>query len=513
MLYEIESNPEVKSEFLIFEDDELIIYGDNRLYHLLLETNMIFFDQTFKITIPGFYQTHSLHVLKCGTAFPIIYAIMKKKKVALYEKLFKIVEELTHCEILEFAGYIMSDYELFNMKFFEKGHKSYCWFHTCQSIHRRANTINKIEYNKKKSFYTLSRHLMNLALVKKDRVKKLFDYLNDNFKGPEEILLLEYFRNNYLSNKYNINNWNVHDISIRTNNYLESFNSMLNRMSNVSHPQRKEFESILEKVVQRNYIKYIEVVKKNNPIRKSKKQLTKQSLLYQIMIDEDSYSDADLLNALLKYSPNIKHVYEEEPEEIENQSKEESQMIEIIEIEDEEKSKMNEIIENEEEQMQPDHKNETINELNDVKTIEIEIDEYYMDRENEMFHFENGWNTHIMTEHEKENAKKFEQLYSEKNQVIENEMTPINDTPEKGLDQPNETNKMDEDFETEEYNSDTEIIEDCNDGKEKKHKNKKPEKKEIETKPKQNKKKKKAYQMQKKFSVTKMNKSIRKGKK
>ena len=255
------------------------------------------------------------------------------------------------------------------------------------------------------------------------------------------------------------------------------------------------------------------MVKKNNPIRKSKKQLTKQSLLYQIMIDEDSYSDADLLNALLKYSPNIKHVYEEEPEEIENQSKEESQMIEIIEIEDEEKSKMNEIIENEEEQMQPDHKNETINELNDVKTIEIEIDEYYMDRENEMFHFENGWNTHIMTEHEKENAKKFEQLYSEKNQVIENEMTPINDTPEKGLDQPNETNKMDEDFETEEYNSDTEIIEDCNDGKEKKHKNKKPEKKEIETKPKQDKKKKKAYQMQKKFSVTKMNKSIRKGKK
>ena len=117
-LNEIESNPEVKSEFLIFGDDELIIYGDNRLYHLLLETNMIFFDQTFKITISNFYQTHSLHILKCETAFPIIYAIMKKKKVSLYEKLFKIVEDLTHCEILEFDGDIMSDYELFDMKYF-----------------------------------------------------------------------------------------------------------------------------------------------------------------------------------------------------------------------------------------------------------------------------------------------------------------------------------------------------------------------------------------------------------
>ena len=117
-LNEIERNPEVKSEFLIFGDDELIIYGDNRLYHLLLETNMIFFDQTFKITISNFYQTHSLHILKCETAFPIIYAIMKKKKVSLYEKLFKIVEDLTHCEILEFDGDIMSDYELFDMKYF-----------------------------------------------------------------------------------------------------------------------------------------------------------------------------------------------------------------------------------------------------------------------------------------------------------------------------------------------------------------------------------------------------------
>ena len=207
---------------------------------------------------------------------------------------------------------------------------------------------------------------------------------------------------------------------------------MINRLGRIPHPPLKELIKLINKVIDDNYIKYIEVVIKNNPIRKSKKHINKQGLIYQIMIDEDSYDDKSLFESLRKYSPIMKYkfeyVSEDDELEFEELEKEEQEIKVMEELEKDETLMIeeNEIIEIKSSAESTD-KSITI-EINIDKQIkEADKDIFFMDREREINHYDNCWDCYEIEEEQIEKWKALEEnvLNVNKNQNENNQMETI----------------------------------------------------------------------------------------
>ncbi|MBQ4122631.1 hypothetical protein IJD44_02770, partial [bacterium] len=309
-------NDSLFNKNILYSDDDIFLMGDPRLFHLLEDTEMIFVDGTRKCCPRNeFKKLYCIHCLKASSSFPVIYALLKGQNNATYTKLFTIVSEITKIDLSTTKAYLMGDAEINGFHYFKKTvKKKNCWFHLCQSIYRHCQKIGKLEYDNKNNLYFLARSLMYFPLIKIKRIPSMLKYLEKKYTGTKEKLLLHYFKANYILGKYKIDFWNVRDIPVRTNNFLESFNGMINRLIKYDHPPLYELLEILNNIIEDEYIKYLEVVKKNHPIRKDKKYLNKQSIFYQIIQSEDAYDDESLLNAFIENDPVQFNVFEDEEE-------------------------------------------------------------------------------------------------------------------------------------------------------------------------------------------------------
>ena len=514
----------VFSSNILFHDEEMLIFGDKRLFPLLAETEMIFIDGTWSIApTPHFKQLYSIHCLKCGNAFPVIYALLPNKKDKTYTKLFNLVKEITNVDISKTGAYIMGDFELCSMKFFDdKSKVKNCWFHHNQSVYRKAQKISKIEYEEKESFYKLCKNIMVLPLVKPKRVPKIFKFLEKNFKSKNEKELLKYYKENYLQGKYKIENWNVRNIPMRTNNFVESFHGFINRVYKLIHPPLRECISTINKIIDTEYIKYLEVCIKMNPLRKDKKQIQKQNLLYQIMSDEDSYTDKDLLEALVKYDPMKKIHYEDEEDEdaekeedglVDNKNNQEKTK-EVIEIEDDKNDEKMEIEQNDSEVIEIIG-NE--NDLQKVKTIEIKFND--LKQYDDYDDFPGCWTYHSIDEDYKQMLEEEESPLeiSNKRENTNNNINQLKEDDEKRKDDEKnlmeEEKKEEDNSETEtELGSETEIEANGDICENKENVNQIKKQTAKPKKPKSIQKKKKPHEYNKTFSCKKMKKALSKGK-
>ena len=89
---EIELTKEEK-EYLIHQDDEMLVFGDKRLFACFIDSGRYYFDGTFKsVTKELFYQLYTIHFESNGGVFPVFYALLKNKKSETYQKLLEIIE-------------------------------------------------------------------------------------------------------------------------------------------------------------------------------------------------------------------------------------------------------------------------------------------------------------------------------------------------------------------------------------------------------------------------------------
>ena len=133
--------------------------------------------------------------------------------------------------------------------------------------------------------------------------------------------LLSYFKSNYINGRFPIDCWNLLDVPVKTNNWLESFHSMINRLFKFNHPPVWELSRAINTIIENERIKYFEVVEKKHLPRQKKQQVNKQIAIWQVISKQETLNDGELLDALIDKSP-LKNVhFEDTPESEKKKSK------------------------------------------------------------------------------------------------------------------------------------------------------------------------------------------------
>ena len=133
--------------------------------------------------------------------------------------------------------------------------------------------ISKTEYDAKGSFFELCHNLMVLPIVSFSRIESMVELLDVNFKSDSERKMLSYFKANYLHGNYHVELWNLRSTAIKTNNWMESFHSMLNRLIHIHHPSIHILIPHLNKIIEDERKNLFEVRIKNNVKTKKKQYL------------------------------------------------------------------------------------------------------------------------------------------------------------------------------------------------------------------------------------------------
>ena len=120
---------------------------------------------------------------------------------------------------------------------------------------------------------------MIFPFIDKTRINDAIKYLNQKHKSNIEKELLEFFIKNYINGKYKIDFWHIRDLLIRTNNNMESYHSMLNRMVRVPHPHISELTKHLNEIIENEFITYFDVVKKGNSPRSKKQHIQNETAI------------------------------------------------------------------------------------------------------------------------------------------------------------------------------------------------------------------------------------------
>ena len=266
---------------LVYYDEDLVLFCDKRMIVPLERSNMLFIDSTYKVVPkPLFYQFFSLHFLEEGGVFPAIYCLMKRKSNKMYKKLFIKIKECLNVDILNKNCFLLGDFEVTGMRFIGKNiSRKCCYFHFTQNLWRKAQKLSKAEYEKHSSFYYLTKSLMIFPFIDKTRINDAIKYLNQKHKSNIEKELLEFFIKNYINGKYKIDFWHIRDLLIRTNNNMESYHSMLNRMVRVPHPHISELIKHLNEIIENEFITYFDVVKKGNSPRSKKQHIQNETAI------------------------------------------------------------------------------------------------------------------------------------------------------------------------------------------------------------------------------------------
>ena len=159
---------------------------------------------------------------------------------------------------------------------------------------RRAQSISQEEYKKNSSFKALCRGLMILPLLPYERIMEGFNHLKGKYTSFIEKEMIKYYEDNYINGQYDKSVWWIGDLLLKTNNSVESFNSMFNRIVKIPHPTLHKFIPKLHEVINDIYKKAVNIVNNDNPISRKKRQKEKNRSVKYIL-DTESEEAIDML--------------------------------------------------------------------------------------------------------------------------------------------------------------------------------------------------------------------------
>ena len=112
--------------FVIHQDDDMVLLGTEENLRVLAESQMLFMDGTFKSAPQFFSQLYSIHGLFRGHVVPLVYCLLTSKTRATYYKVFNIIKAQLATQNLQLnPNFVMSDFETGKqrMEIVEKTHK------------------------------------------------------------------------------------------------------------------------------------------------------------------------------------------------------------------------------------------------------------------------------------------------------------------------------------------------------------------------------------------------------
>ena len=230
------------------DPNRVLAFGDRDLL-LKLCNDTIYGDGTFDKSPEIFYQLYTWHS-QIGTSYPpCIYFLLQKKDTETYHTMFQILKillpQLSPTKILvDFEKACMNAAKVAFPDVDVRG----CYFHLCQSLIRKVNTVGlKNEYESNIDIKLRLKSLCALAFVPDTDVKNVFDILAATFPDEDRYNeILTYFLSTYIEGalgrapQFPIKCWNHFDSAgeqtPKTTNCCEGFHNALNAIFQCSHP-------------------------------------------------------------------------------------------------------------------------------------------------------------------------------------------------------------------------------------------------------------------------------------
>ncbi|CAF1299838.1 unnamed protein product, partial [Adineta ricciae] len=188
-------------DFVLYEDNQMIIFATTRNLSLLKQCKHWFVDSTFKVCQEDFYQLFTVHVLLQSVVIPLIYGLLIGKSSDDYKKFFEKVLERDDFE----PESILSDFESCTIKtikdiFPNSVHRG-CLFHFGQTVwrHVQDNGLTR-KYKDHDTFRLNVRKRLAFPFVPAAEVIEAFDLLADDFDDEAENLV-EYFEKTWIGEK------------------------------------------------------------------------------------------------------------------------------------------------------------------------------------------------------------------------------------------------------------------------------------------------------------------------
>lgn len=297
--------------FLLFDSgygdrSRLVIFGTRESLEWLRQNRHWLADGTFKVAPAIFMQLYVIHAVVQSTAVPCIYALMKNKDEATYQRLFDQLKTL--CPPLD-PTTVLTDFEVASRNAFSRAFPGAslggCFFHLGQSIYRKIVDEGLREsYISNEQFRTYIKMMSATAFLPADQVIDGFQALctSEGYDGTLDPIF-DYFENNYIGRplannrrrlaRFPIESWNafsrLEQNVPRTNNAAEGWHFAFQNSISSSHPnmwvfiealrseeslQRARYHGLIGGEVPRRGKKYITMERRIDRIVSSRQERT-----------------------------------------------------------------------------------------------------------------------------------------------------------------------------------------------------------------------------------------------
>ncbi|CAF2117211.1 unnamed protein product, partial [Rotaria magnacalcarata] len=268
-------------DFILHEDNELIIFTTKTNLSILKQNKHWFADGTFKVCPDDYYQLLTLHAMMTNAIIPLVYGLLIGKSSNDYNFFFQKILEQDNFQ----PDSIMTDFETGTIKSVKEMlpnvlHKG-CLFHFAQAVWRQVQSKGlTTKYNEDESFRLTVKKLIALSFVPLDQVIPGFDLICDQFDDDADDLL-DYFEKTWIGVKgrrgtgrkkpqFDHKLWNVYDRVTaavpRSNNAAEGWHNAFASRVSISHPnivklaekirrEQSKFEVDMTKILQGHDIK------------------------------------------------------------------------------------------------------------------------------------------------------------------------------------------------------------------------------------------------------------------
>jgi len=237
-------------------DDNIILLGTQSNLHHLAEAECLYMDGTFQTCPRLFYQIFSIHIVKYGQTFPMVYGLLPNKQQATYNRMFMMVKEAALNLGLELTpSSVLSDFEqaLINSVRLNFPTAQYrrCYYHYSQAIWRKVQASGlqeeyKAEDEILKSFVQKT---AAICFIPPAYVRVAWQGLQHEAPDIDRIDdFVEYFDRTWINGQYRISQWNYYDYhGPRTNNHVEGWHSQLKKIVGKSHPNIFEIVDVMRR--------------------------------------------------------------------------------------------------------------------------------------------------------------------------------------------------------------------------------------------------------------------------
>ncbi|CAF4363303.1 unnamed protein product [Rotaria sp. Silwood2] len=263
-------------DFVLFEDQQMIIFTTTSNLQVLKNCKHWFADGTFRVCPNEFYQLFTLHGLFISNVIPLVYGLLIGKATEDYNQFFEIILKQNDYD----PESILTDFEAATLKsvhmlFPNVLHKG-CLFHFGQCVWRQIQSCGLTKkYHGDTHFDKNVKRLIALAFVPLVDVVKALELLENEFDDDADEFMY-YFEKTWIGEckrrgtgrkrpQFSHELWNVYDRVIndlpRSNNAIEGWhNAFANRVA-IAHPtipkltnkiiqEQSKFEIDIEKLRQ-----------------------------------------------------------------------------------------------------------------------------------------------------------------------------------------------------------------------------------------------------------------------